>query len=45
MIRDFKGRVYKIIEEGMKTVLLECSDGSRVRIRNYGWNEIGFIRP
>lgn len=45
-VRDFKGRLYRLIEVSHKGTLLEkIDDGSRVRIRNNSWFEIGFIAP
>lgn len=44
-IRDFKGRIYTVIEIGRNSTLLRCEKtGDSVRIRSYGWNEIGFIK-
>lgn len=46
IIKDFKGRLYKLIDIGTATTLLEAlADGSRVRIRSWGWDEIGFVKP
>lgn len=46
IIKDFKGRLYKILDIGSASTLLELlADGSRVRIRSYGWDELGFLRP
>lgn len=46
IIRDFKGRLYKVLDIGVASTLLEVlTDGSRVRIRSWGWDELGFIRP
>lgn len=46
MVRDYKGNFYKVLEENTQTVLLECSlSGIRVRIRAWGWDQIGFVRP
>lgn len=46
MIKDFKGRLYKLLEVGHATTLLEdVADGSRVRIRSWGWDDIGFVKP
>lgn len=46
IIKDFKGRLYRVLDIGMASTLLEMlSDGSRVRIRSYGWDELGFLRP
>jgi hypothetical protein len=46
IIRDFKGRLYKVLDIGSASTLLEVlTDGSRVRIRSGGWDELGFIRP
>lgn len=43
LIKDFKGRMYSLIETtATGTLLQDCKDGSRVRIRNTGWDEIGF---
>lgn len=45
MVSDFKGRLYEILEIGNKTTLLKCiMDNSHVRIRNYGWEAIGFTK-
>lgn len=44
-IRDFKGRIYTVIEIGRITTLLKCEKtGDSVRIRSYDWDEIGFIK-
>lgn len=46
MIKDFKGWLYQIVDIGHDTTLLLCeSTGQYVRIRSWGWDEIGFIRP
>jgi hypothetical protein len=46
IIKDFKGRLYKVLDIGMASTLLELlADGSRVSIRSYGWDELGFSRP
>lgn len=46
IIRDFKGRLYKVLDIGAASTLLELlADGSRIRIRSWGWDELGFIRP
>lgn len=46
IVRDFKGRLYKLLEVNRASTLLEAlADGSRVRIRSYGWDELGFVRP
>lgn len=45
-IRDFKGRLYNLLETTAAYTLLESViDGSRIKIRSYGWDAIGFIRP
>ena len=45
-VRDFKGRLYDVIEHKADTTLLRCvQSGSYVRIRSYGWDEIGFVKP
>lgn len=46
LIKDFKGRLYKFLECDADSTLLEMlADGSRVRIRSWGWDAIGFVRP
>jgi hypothetical protein len=45
MVRDFKGRLYQILEVGRDTTLLRCQHtGDMVRVRSYGWDDIGFVR-
>jgi hypothetical protein len=45
-IKDFKGRIYDVLETGVTTTLLRCvKTGDHIRIRSYGWHEIGFVRP
>lgn len=44
-IKDFKGRVYNLIEICKDSALLECVlTGDKVRIRSYNWDDIGFVR-
>lgn len=46
IVHDIYGRKYAIIDRGRITTLLRCLDGSgNVRIRSYGWGEIGFFKP
>lgn len=46
MIRDFKGRLYNVLDQSPISWLLECvDDGTRVRIRAHSWDDIGFVRP
>jgi hypothetical protein len=43
---DFRGRPYEQIEIDRHHTLLECLEtGALVRIRNYGWDKIGFCKP
>ena len=43
---DFQGRPYSVLDIGPFTTLLECNaTHEHVRIRNWDWNEIGFIKP
>lgn len=45
IVKDFKGRIYKLMDVGRDTTLLECSlTGAMVRIRSWGWDEIGFVK-
>jgi len=45
-VKDAKGLVYKLLDQNVSTTLLEClTTGMRVRIRNNGWDEIGFVKP
>jgi len=45
-IKDFKGRLYTVIEERNNNTLLKCcATGHRIKIRSWGWDEIGFVRP
>lgn len=45
-IKDFKGRIYNVMEVRRDNTLLECViDKSRVVIRNFNWDGIGFVRP
>lgn len=44
MVKDFKGRWYKILEIRRDVTILECyQSGGRVTIRSTGWAEMGFI--
>lgn len=46
IVRDFRGCAYKIIEVNLiSTLLEEIKTGARIRIRSYGWDEIGFVKP
>lgn len=46
MVRDFKGRLYNVLDQSPVSWLLECvDDGTRVRIRAHSWDDIGFVRP
>ncbi len=45
-IRDFKGRVYQVLETCNGTTLLQdVKTRDRVRVRAWGWHDIGFIKP
>lgn len=45
-IKDFKGRIYSLIEVRKQNTLLECvKTNERITIRNNEWDSLGFIKP
>lgn len=45
MIKDFKERTYKILEQSKVSLLLECSaTGDRVRIPAQNLTNVGFVK-
>jgi hypothetical protein len=44
-VKDFKGRLYSVIEVNSQSTLLRCTKtGDHVRIRSFDWHAIGFIK-
>lgn len=43
-VKDFKGRLYRVLEIGRVYTILEClKTHDRIQIRSANWYDVGFI--